>query len=367
MEKLILRSVLYGADKIPDKWFEKVPGGFFKEKNGQSNDKPNDKINDKGPTPKDSGRHRTSDNRRDKPVDSHRGDRGRSDGRRRPDRRRSSYDGGADSDDDDYYHSEDDRRRSRRDKPHQRRHSVDDDRYGYNNGHDRKPHDDRAGRVNGKRSPHGRDRFVDHDRPSSSGSSQPSNRPPPKVSIPTNGARGVAAEPPPAGPSPTTGHAQGGNPTSPTVSSPLYTQHHFRNGGMEASSYVPYSHIYNQERPSSSSPVAPPPMGYAQNPFAQQAQTAVDAGAGMDYNGKQGFINRAYDPQYSPRRDPGYDGSEEARYDTSSPPQARPSTREYDSPHPSGGDGLPQQDRGTFSFDKSDLVRPRGRTLSNAC
>lgn len=32
MEKLILRGVMYGADKIPDKWFEKVPGGFYKEK-----------------------------------------------------------------------------------------------------------------------------------------------------------------------------------------------------------------------------------------------------------------------------------------------------------------------------------------------
>ncbi|KAI7338898.1 hypothetical protein KC315_g1544 [Hortaea werneckii] len=32
MEKLILRSIMYGADKIPDSWFDKVPGGFYKAK-----------------------------------------------------------------------------------------------------------------------------------------------------------------------------------------------------------------------------------------------------------------------------------------------------------------------------------------------
>lgn len=32
MEKLALRGVMWGADKIPDQWFEKIPGGFFTEK-----------------------------------------------------------------------------------------------------------------------------------------------------------------------------------------------------------------------------------------------------------------------------------------------------------------------------------------------
>ncbi|TKA22854.1 hypothetical protein B0A50_07754 [Salinomyces thailandicus] len=35
MEKLILRSIMYGADKIPDSWFDKVPGGFYKAKEVQ--------------------------------------------------------------------------------------------------------------------------------------------------------------------------------------------------------------------------------------------------------------------------------------------------------------------------------------------
>lgn len=32
MEKLALRGIMWGADKIPDQWFDKVPGGFFAEK-----------------------------------------------------------------------------------------------------------------------------------------------------------------------------------------------------------------------------------------------------------------------------------------------------------------------------------------------
>ncbi|PPJ51054.1 hypothetical protein CBER1_07539 [Cercospora berteroae] len=32
MEKLILRGVMWGADKVPDEWFEKIPGGYYKAK-----------------------------------------------------------------------------------------------------------------------------------------------------------------------------------------------------------------------------------------------------------------------------------------------------------------------------------------------
>lgn len=32
-------SVMYGADKIPDKWFEKVPGGYFREKEKHAKEK----------------------------------------------------------------------------------------------------------------------------------------------------------------------------------------------------------------------------------------------------------------------------------------------------------------------------------------
>ncbi|KAM0724216.1 hypothetical protein Q7P37_000098 [Cladosporium fusiforme] len=42
MEKLVLRGIMYGADKIPDKWFERVPGGYFKEKEQERRDHRND-------------------------------------------------------------------------------------------------------------------------------------------------------------------------------------------------------------------------------------------------------------------------------------------------------------------------------------
>lgn len=37
MEKLVLRGVMYGADKIPDTWFEKVPGNYYKSKQQPQN------------------------------------------------------------------------------------------------------------------------------------------------------------------------------------------------------------------------------------------------------------------------------------------------------------------------------------------
>lgn len=32
MEKLVLRGIMYGADKVPDSWFDRVPGGYYKAK-----------------------------------------------------------------------------------------------------------------------------------------------------------------------------------------------------------------------------------------------------------------------------------------------------------------------------------------------
>lgn len=158
MEKLILRSIMYGADKIPDKWFEKVPGGFYKEKEqrderdrkekqSQEKEKRSRRNSDGG-----SDRPRRSDRQRSRDRDDRgdRGDRGdrrdredrdrndrkarHSDGPPRRDHRRSrsSYDGYDDFDDEDY-------ERRRREKAHRKRGGADNDRYGYEDGYGRPP------------------------------------------------------------------------------------------------------------------------------------------------------------------------------------------------------------------------------------
>ena len=123
MEKLVLRGIMYGADKIPDKWFEKVPGGFYKgqqDKQGEKDDKRRDRR-------ERSRRRRHSDEyeeRRPRYEDSYDGDRtARAPERRRGDAQRSSYDGG------DNYESADEERQRRR----ARRSTIGDaDRYGHN-------------------------------------------------------------------------------------------------------------------------------------------------------------------------------------------------------------------------------------------
>jgi hypothetical protein len=43
MEKLILRGILWGTDKVPDAWFEKIPGGYYKAKQDKIAQVPNEK------------------------------------------------------------------------------------------------------------------------------------------------------------------------------------------------------------------------------------------------------------------------------------------------------------------------------------
>jgi len=130
----VLRGIMYGADKIPDKWFEKVPGGFYKgqqdkqAKQGEKDDKRRDRR-------ERSRRRRHSDEyeeRRPRLQDSYDGDRtARAPERRRSrrDAQRSSYDGG------DNYDSADEERQRRR----ARRSTIGDaDRYGYNDGSSRR-------------------------------------------------------------------------------------------------------------------------------------------------------------------------------------------------------------------------------------
>ena len=128
MEKLVLRGIMYGADKIPDSWIEKVPGGYYKgpqDKQSKGNDK-DDKRRDKR---EKSRRRRHSDEyeeRRPRNEESYDSDRPE---RRRRDADRSSYDGGDSND------SVDEERQRRR----ARRSTINDaDRYGYNDGFSRR-------------------------------------------------------------------------------------------------------------------------------------------------------------------------------------------------------------------------------------
>jgi len=126
----VLRGIMYGADKIPDSWFEKVPGGFYKEqdKKGKQPNK-DDKRRDKH---EKSRRRRHSDEyeeRRPRRDDAYDSDRPvHAPERRRRDADRSSYDGGDNNDSGE----ESQRRRARRS-------TINDaDRYGYNDGFSRR-------------------------------------------------------------------------------------------------------------------------------------------------------------------------------------------------------------------------------------
>lgn len=313
MEKLILRSVMYGADKIPDSWFEKVPGGYFKEKKSQEN-------NHRGKSG-DNRRTEGTGGRRARAEDFHRSDdRHRPSGHRRRDRRsRSSYDGG--DDEDDRYYTGDERQHRRTEKPHRRRRSVDDERRRYDDDEDDRPRR-RDSRMNDRPS-RGYDSYEDRDRPSTGGSGPPPPNPfSPNSYIPTVG---VAGREHPAGQS--NANPQASNPASPSYDSPRSAfQPPPQNRAATRKAYVPYSHVYSDPTPPTSSngqarptrvdsaspPVAPSPRGYQQNPFAQQAPTAVDAGAGMQYHGQPGLVNPAYNPNYSTRRNMGYDGAQDA-------------------------------------------------------
>lgn len=132
MEKLVLRGIMYGADKIPDSWFEKVPGGFYKgeqDKKGKQSNK-DDKRRDKR---EKSRRRRHSDEyeeRRPRYEESYDSDRpAHASERRRRNTDRSPYDGGDNND------SLDEERQRRR----ARRSTINDaDRYGYNDGFSRR-------------------------------------------------------------------------------------------------------------------------------------------------------------------------------------------------------------------------------------
>ncbi|KAI7280836.1 hypothetical protein KC345_g4504 [Hortaea werneckii] len=153
MEKLILRSIMYGADKIPDSWFDKVPGGFYKAKDSTQKKASGKEAEKHGARPRTSSgssgangsarnsersrRYSTGDPVRGAvPLDGYEGDDGyRSEGARRQ-RRKERVSSSYDRADGDSY-SGDDRRSSRRehDRMRRRRSVSHEDRRGDYHGH----------------------------------------------------------------------------------------------------------------------------------------------------------------------------------------------------------------------------------------
>ena len=366
----MLRSVLYGVDKIPDKWFDKVPGGYYKAKAVSKKEDADAQEHQK-----DERRKRRNEKHRNEHYDDgYRSEGGR--GRHR--RNRSSYDGGAD----DYHTSGDDNRRPRRAKSHKRHRSVDDHRYGYDDGYEEAPHDRRQA---DDRRPSERPRDPDYDQRRRSMAA--GERPPSSFNagpyVDTDAAAGgaSAAKPP---------HPQ--TPRSGSIQSPQMPQPEPQSrGGSMSNTYVPYAHIYGQpssQSPRQSSSAATPPVdtssrpnsanqtspqqGYQQNPDAQQAPTAAAAGAGAAYNGQPNFIPR--DPRYSgydPRNDPalspreksGYDDND-AQHSESPRPYHRPPRREYppedDSYDPRADNGRSRSER------RPDDRRPKPKDQSKS-
>lgn len=339
VEKLILRSILYGADKIPDSWFEKLPGGFYKDAQGHAHKKRS------GSGEMKSRRDRMYDGRKaecnDFYPEKNRSERGRRRDRDRG-RSRSSYDGGAD---DNYYYSGDDR--PQRSKSHRRRRSLDDnDRYGYDDGHGRGRRDEHGRRPrygydgdrNGLSSYH---REPDYGRRRSAAYlDRPPTRFEPRPFEPGSFATAAAAEVGAGAAEPP--YPRGNYPVPiPTQSYPSQP----RNGGI-SNGYVPYAHIYGNlyQQPSPqggspapafddfvlpnsrtrASPVVPSPQGCHQNPLAQQAPTAADTGAGAAYTGQAGIISQ------DARNINGYDENDHPHSESPSP--TRHSSRQDYSP-----------------------------------
>ncbi|KAM3415738.1 hypothetical protein BST61_g9250 [Cercospora zeina] len=131
MEKLILRGVLWGADKVPDEWFEKIPGGFYKPKASKAD------AEDELEKQEDSARMKKRRSRRysdDEYEDDSRDDRDsgyRSDGHRSRGSDVKKSVGDAADEDFDEINNRPRRKRSRA------RRRDDNDKYGKNDGHHR--------------------------------------------------------------------------------------------------------------------------------------------------------------------------------------------------------------------------------------
>lgn len=282
VEKLILRSILYGADKIPDSWFEKLPGGYYRDADGHKR-----KIGDKNPkkdSPKPTSKGRkagSSDFYPDRNYSERDHlERGRQRDRDRDrERRTSSYDGGADDADEDFYYYREDGR-PHRSKSYRRRRSAERDRHGHKDGSPRERfHEDRH---RGAPSPSPREPGMGRRYPTAY-----IERPSVYVQPPYFEAEAAAQTP----------QYLRRNYTEPAPEQRSPSQI-YRNGPIN-NGYVPYAHVYGTARQavprpepspgaffedsdlrSRRSPIAPYPQRYQQTRSNQQAPVgAAEHGA----------------------------------------------------------------------------------------
>jgi hypothetical protein len=240
MEKLVLRGIMYGAEKIPDSWFDKVPGGFYKQKERERQQHQKDEKRRSQSTKRDkSRRRRHSDEYEDRrpryDEDPYAGERpGRAtERRRRHERSRSSYDGGDDYEPEE---PEPERRRARR------RTHGDNDRYGYEDG---------FSRPNGTRP-----RYAPDGRPqdfSPNGNHRPSQYPDPNVNA-MNKRNSAAAAAASAGTAAaiahqTSRHASVASPPVIPIASPPAVPVAVPVSGSVPASYMPYANIYGPGGP----------------------------------------------------------------------------------------------------------------------
>ncbi|KAI7533779.1 hypothetical protein KC331_g12892 [Hortaea werneckii] len=275
MEKLILRSIMYGADKIPDSWFDKVPGGFYKAKDSaqkKASGKEAEKYgarprtgsgssgaNSSSRTNERSRRYSTGDPIRGAaPLDGYEGDDGyRSEGmrrQRRKERASSSYDR---ADEDSY--SGDDRRSFRRDhdRVRRRRSFSQEDRYG---DYHRHVHPVQSEYVAPQRPPPA-------DGPESARSTF-SPVPPPSSNASFNVAPGVPGAPPGYVPYADI-YGRGAN-----IAHDRH-QNFAPPSGPPQSSNGSANRTWDQGRQPYSPPVSPPHAGYRQDPYAQTHSSFV--------------------------------------------------------------------------------------------
>lgn len=303
---------MWGADKIPDHIFERIPGGYYKAKADAV--KQDDKSEDMKQRKHSRRRHSEGDDRRG------RRDRDDADGGRDS---RQSYDGGDDDENSDNFDSINNR-------PRRQRSRVDL----YRNDDKRRSRSHRNGepRVDGGFSYH--DGVV--------------------VPPPTNFDEALPPRGPPS--SVPSSSQYPSTPYSPTPNGSIHSQqgqaaHRSTStlrGGL-ATGYVPYADIYGgptyqapppsdvgSVQPNEMNQVAPPVarQPYQQNPFAQEAPL----GAQPAYLPDPYYNARRYDDQYDDRQSRRDDGFNDRRHEedesatereySRSPPRRRHSTRD---------------------------------------
>jgi hypothetical protein len=290
MEKLVLRGIMYGADKIPDSWFEKVPGGFYKGQQDKQA-KPNDKDDKRRDKREKSRRRRHSDEyeeRRPRYEESYDSDRpAYAPERHRRDANRSSYDGGDNND------SVDEERQRRR----ARRSTINDaDRYGYNDGFSQRDSTRRSYAPN--------DRLYESSPHESHGSSQYAD-PYFDHTAKRNSTAAAAAS---AGTAATMAqrHVSSAPPMAPAtfpVQTPI------------TASYVPYSNIYGvneMQMPNGRQMFSPPPANSISSvqansmnqvtPVVSPPNTYGYPPANASYDSRR--VSGSYQPPYDRQQDP---------------------------------------------------------------